>query len=59
MPTIVVDGEVVGTWKRTLTAKEAIVTHVAFESLSAKHARGFAVASAAYGQFIGRTARIT
>ena len=57
MPTVVVDGEVVGTWKRAVTAKGVTVTSEAFGALSARHAKGFAAASARYAQFMGTTLR--
>ncbi|CAN5119462.1 winged helix DNA-binding domain-containing protein [soil metagenome] len=59
MPTIVVDGEVVGTWKRTLASREVVVTPVPFGSLTMAQAKGFAAASARYGSFVGKPARVT
>jgi hypothetical protein len=58
MPTILVDGRVVGTWKRALKKKRVVITAVPFEPLkkSAKHA--FSVAAERYGQFLGLPAEI-
>jgi hypothetical protein len=57
-PTIVVDGEVVGTWKQTIRAREAIVEAIPFAGLpGAVHAE-LAQAAETYGTFIGRPVRL-
>jgi hypothetical protein len=52
LPTIVVDGEVVGVWRRTLTAKGVTVEAQPFEG--ALVPRGFARATRAYARFLER-----
>jgi hypothetical protein len=54
LPTIVVDGEVVGTWRRTLSAKGVTVDAQPFAALSAAQRRGFDVAIARYAAFVAR-----
>ena len=57
-PTIVVDGEVVGTWGRTIRARETIVEATPFAGLPrAVHAE-LAQAAETYGAFIGRPVRL-
>ncbi|MDQ2784671.1 MAG: winged helix DNA-binding domain-containing protein [Chloroflexota bacterium] len=51
--TIVLDGQVVGTWKRTVTKSAVIVEVTPFAPLSATEAAALAVAVARYGRFIG------
>ena len=52
-PTIVVDGQVVGTWKRTLKKDALVITATPFTKLN--HAETHAVTEAAcrYGKFLG------
>lgn len=57
-PTIVVDGEVVGTWTRTLRAREIIIEAVPFARLPGTVHEGLAKAVEAYGAFTGRPARL-
>jgi len=54
LPTIVVDGEVVGTWKRTEGAKKVVVDVIPFTTLTKKGEAGFARAMRRYGEFIGK-----
>ena len=54
LPTIVVDGEVVGTWKRVLTAKEASVQAQPFAPLGGAQRAAFAASSARYAAFVER-----
>jgi hypothetical protein len=56
-PTIVVDGEVVGTWMRTIMAREIVVEPVPFGRLSRPARTGLADAVRAYGAFMGRPVR--
>ena len=57
-PTIVVDGEVVGTWRRTMANREVVVTASTFGDLSADALEGLADAARTYGAFVGRPARL-
>jgi hypothetical protein len=54
LPTIVVDGEVVGTWRRTITAKGVVVEPRPFAPLTRAEARGFDAAVERYAEFLGR-----
>jgi DNA glycosylase AlkZ-like len=56
--TIVADGAVVGTWSRKVTAHEVLVEAAPFLPLPPAAVEGIETAAAAYGQFLGRTARI-
>jgi hypothetical protein len=53
LPTVVVDGAVVGTWKRTMTAKQVSFALQPFEPLSAKATRSARAAAAKYAEFVG------
>ncbi|MGE0128756.1 MAG: winged helix DNA-binding domain-containing protein [Blastocatellales bacterium] len=52
-PTIVVDGQVVGTWKRTLKKDGLVITPSPFAQLKRAETRAFAEAASRYGEFIG------
>jgi hypothetical protein len=52
LPTIVDDGEVVGTWRRTVKPKAVVVDAERFDG--SPPPRGFAAASRGYAEFIGR-----
>lgn len=54
LPTIVSNGQVVGTWKRTLKKKTVVVTPSPFTSLTKAEARAFPAAIERYGQFLGQ-----
>ena len=54
LPTIVVDGEVVGTWRRTVMAKSVRVESDPFVPLSTAAERGFRDAASDYARFMGR-----
>lgn len=58
LPTIVVNGEVVGTWRRTETAKAIAIEVVPFTTLTTAAATGFERAIARYGRFMGKPAII-
>ena len=58
-PTIVADGDVVGTWTRTLRAGEIVVEAAPFARSPRAQDAGLAKAVEAYGAFIGRPARLT
>ncbi len=57
--TIVVDGEVVGTWSRRATTREVVVEPAPFDQLSATDSDGLGVAAEHYGRFLGRPVRVT
>jgi hypothetical protein len=52
-PTIVIDGRVVGTWKRTFKKGTVVVVPSPFTSLSEGQKRAIAVAAERYGKFVG------
>ena len=52
-PTIVVDGEVVGTWARRVKAGEIVIEPAPFGRLSGRDRRGLEGAARTYGAFIG------
>jgi hypothetical protein len=52
-PLIVVDGRVVGTWKRTLRKTKVLVKFDPFESLSPAQMEAAAAAAEPYGRFLG------
>lgn len=56
--TIVVDGEVVGTWSRKATSREVVVEPAAFDRLSAAELEGLVLAAERYGRFLGRRAKV-
>lgn len=53
-PTVVVDGEVVGTWKRTERAKKLTVDLSEFTTMTKKGHAGFERAIKRYGAFVGK-----
>ena len=57
-PTIVADGEVVGTWKRTLRTREVVIEPRLFGALDGPLQDGLVAAADAYGAFLGRPARV-
>jgi len=56
--TIVVGGRVVGTWRRTLTQKTAIITLSPFVQLRASEERAVFGAARRYGTFVGRAVAV-
>ncbi len=58
MPTIVADGEVVGTWRRTVKANEIVVDTMPFDPLPEAIRKGLVEAAREYGTFLGRPARL-
>lgn len=54
LPTIVVDGDVLGTWRRTETSKVVRVEPTPFEPLTVKARAGFSRALASYARFLGK-----
>ncbi len=54
LPTVVVGGQVVGTWGRRLTPTRVAVTVAPFGAVSATRLRALVRAATAYGRFLGR-----
>jgi hypothetical protein len=52
-PIIVVDGQVVGTWKRTLKKDALAITPSPFAKLTKAETRAIAAAAGRYGEFLG------
>jgi len=57
LPTVVVDGRVVATWKRTETTAEVRATLSPFTTLTKKGYAGYERALRRYGEFIGKPTR--
>jgi hypothetical protein len=53
-PIVVIDGRVVGTWKRVLKRDTVELSFAPFGSFSAAHKRAMASAAQRYGAFVGR-----
>jgi hypothetical protein len=53
-PAIVIDGRVLGTWRRTLNKGSVMVTPILFTSLSKTEKRAVAAAAVRYGAFLKR-----
>ena len=58
LPTIVIGGEIVGTWKRTTRTREVVIDLSPFHPLSGRTTTRLAAAVQAYGAFLGKPARI-
>jgi hypothetical protein len=56
---MIIDGQVVGTWKRTLSKGSVIVTPKPFTRLKKTETQGLAGATRRYGGFLGRPAALT
>lgn len=57
-PTIIVDGEVVGTWGRTVTRSAVVIEPRPFGPFPGSARDGLAEAADAYGAYLGRPARL-
>lgn len=57
-PTIVADGQVIGTWKRSTTKTKVRIEVSPFNKLTSSQRAGFTEAVAGYGRFIGRQPEI-
>jgi hypothetical protein len=57
--TLVVDGRVVGTWRRRELARSVDLTATPFARITATDRRRLAAALEEYGTFVGRPSRIT
>jgi hypothetical protein len=58
-PTIVMDGQVVGTWKRAVKKQTVVVTPAPFRPLTAAERDALADAAQHYGEFLGMSAALT
>jgi hypothetical protein len=58
-PIVVVDGRVVGTWKRATSKTGMSITIAPFGRLTSQHRHLVETAAARYGSFVGRSARPT
>jgi hypothetical protein len=58
MPTIILNGQVKGTWKRELKKKELQICLQAFEKLAARELKAIESAAQALGEFLDRPARL-
>jgi hypothetical protein len=56
LPTVVIDGSVAGTWKRTVKKQEIIIALYPFSPLSTAHKRLVLAAAERYGVFMGMPA---
>lgn len=54
-PTLVIDGMVAGTWKRTLKKDTVVITISPFTSLSQAHSHAISAAVEPYGRFVGKS----
>lgn len=59
LPTIVAEGEVVGTWRRTIKAREIVLDAMPFDPLPGPIREGLVEAARGYGAFLGRPARLS
>jgi hypothetical protein len=57
-PTLVIDGQVVGTWKRTVKKGIVMVALTPFMAFSPDQQQAIAVAAERYGRFLGLTATV-
>ena len=55
---IVVDGRIVGTWKRTVTKNEVVIEATPFAPLNEAQTRAFTAAVERYSRFLGFPARL-
>ncbi|MBN1219978.1 MAG: winged helix DNA-binding domain-containing protein, partial [Anaerolineae bacterium] len=58
-PIIVIDGQVVGIWKRTLRKTKVLVSLDPFEPLSPTQIESAAAAAELYGRFLGSPVEIS
>ena len=57
-PTLVVDGAVAGTWRRTVKTREVVVEAAPFAPLTGPVTAGLREAAEAYGAFLGQPVRL-
>jgi Winged helix DNA-binding domain len=58
-PIIVIDGKVVGTWKRTIKKNKLTVTPSPFAPLNKAETQAFAAAATRYGKFLGASVELS
>ena len=58
-PTVVVDGRIVGTWKRVIKSRAVVVTVDPFAPLPKSAQRAIEKAADAYGRFMGTSVDVT
>ena len=58
-PTVVADGEIAGTWRRTRTGGEVLIEPLLWNPLRGKLRDALVEAAGAYGAFLGRPTRLT
>jgi Winged helix DNA-binding domain len=56
--TLVIDGQVLGTWKRTLTRNKVLVEVDSFHPLKSAETRSLATSVRQYGQFLNLPAQL-
>src|SRR6266545_1517560 len=56
--TIVIDGQIVGTWRRTLKKNTVVIEVKPFTPLNEAETRAFAIAAERYGRFLGTPATL-
>src|SRR5262249_61461479 len=52
-PTIVIDGQVVGAWKRAFKKDAIVITPIPFTKLTGAQTRALSAAASRYGEFLG------
>jgi Winged helix DNA-binding domain len=57
--TIVINGRIVGTWKRTLKKDEVVIAPEFFVPLNEAETRAFGAAAERYGEFMGRDVNVS
>jgi hypothetical protein len=57
-PTVVIEGRVAGTWKRTVKKSGVTITATPFTAFSAAQKQAIAVAAERYGRFVGLAAAV-
>lgn len=57
-PTVVVDGEVAGVWRRVTSGQRVVVKVTPLTALTARARAGLEASTAAYGRFLGREAEL-
>lgn len=55
-PTVIINGRVVGTWKRTVKKENVLMAHSPFKSFSRADKAAIAVVAKRFGQFLGKIA---
>jgi hypothetical protein len=58
-PTIVIDGSVVGTWKRTVKKGTLAIELASFQPLTAAQNSAVSAAAERYGEYLGMPAALT